>query len=185
MVFGFAVAVWALGRLGQARTTRTGIVHRPKLTCIALPLAALAISFILIIIFYRLLPGQVAWRFQSDGTPDDWVGREILVTLAFILQLFLTFFALAITWGMSWLVSLTGAANETPLMRGVLLLSGNMVGLPQVLLCFATLDIFSYNSYRTHILPLWAFALLVMALGALFTGAYFARAIRRAWLTSR
>ena len=58
---------------------------------------------------------------------------------------------------------------------------GNMVALPQIILCFAMLDIFSYNSYQMHIMPLWVFALIIMGLGGIILGIFFIRAIRRGW----
>ncbi len=62
---------------------------------------------------------------------------------------------------------------------------GNMIALPQIILCFAMLDIFSYNSYQVHIMPLWVFALITMGLGGIILGIFFIRAIRRAWGATR
>ena len=55
---------------------------------------------------------------------------------------------------------------------------GNMIVLPQIILCFAMLDIFSYNSYQIHLMPLWVFALIVMGLGGMALGIFFILAIR-------
>jgi hypothetical protein len=41
------------------------------------------------------------------------------------------------------------------------------------------LDIFSYNSYQIHLIPLWVFALIVMVLGGIILGVIFLQAIRR------
>ncbi len=62
---------------------------------------------------------------------------------------------------------------------------GNMVALPQIILCFAMLDIFSYNSYQIHIMPLWVFALIIMGLGGIILGVFFIRAIQQAWGATR
>jgi hypothetical protein len=56
---------------------------------------------------------------------------------------------------------------------------GNMIGLPQLIICFAMLDIFSYNAYGIHIMPVWIFALLVIGLGLIPLGMFFIQAIRR------
>jgi len=56
---------------------------------------------------------------------------------------------------------------------------GNMLALPQAILFFAMLDIFSYNAYEIRILPLWAIALIIMALGAVILGIFFVRSIRQ------
>jgi hypothetical protein len=66
----------------------------------------------------------------------------------------------------------------------LLLIVGNMVAMPQVILLFAILDIFSYNSYQVHLLPLWIFAVFIMGLGVIILGIFFIKAIQQAKLTS-
>jgi len=41
---------------------------------------------------------------------------------------------------------------------------GNILALPQLIILFAMLDILSYNSYQTHILPMWLFLIVVLGL---------------------
>jgi hypothetical protein len=60
-----------------------------------------------------------------------------------------------------------------------------MVALPQIILGFAMLDIFSYNSYQIHLMPLWIFALIVMGLGGMALGIFFILAIRGVLGTTR
>ena len=67
----------------------------------------------------------------------------------------------------------------------IISLMGNMIGLPQLVLGFAMLKIFSYNSYQIHLMPLWVFALIVMGLGAIIFGLFFISAMRRALKVSR
>jgi len=101
-------------------------------------------------------------------------------------QLFLTLVAGAITWGITKLSVLFRQSESTWVKpERILLLMGNMVALPQVILCFAMLDIFSYNSYQMHIMPLWVFALIIMGLGGVILGIFFIQAMRRAWRASR
>ena len=52
----------------------------------------------------------------------------------------------------------------------ILLVMGNMIALPQIILFFAMLDIFSYNSYQIHILP-----------GPTLLREFFIQAVRQAW----
>ena len=61
---------------------------------------------------------------------------------------------------------------------------GNMVALPQIILCFAMLDIFSYNSYQIHLMPVWIFALIIMVIGGIILGIFLFQAVRRAWVAS-
>lgn len=153
---------------------------------IALPLVVLILTVAMVVYFYRLLPPEVAYHFQSDGSPDQWLNRSTIVLWALLPQFFLTILAGAITWGLTKLGSVSSdvAAIMAKLGR-LLLVMGNMVAIPQVILCFAMLDIFSYNSYQVHILPLWVFALIVMAVGAIVLTVFFFQTVRQAWATPR
>ena len=153
---------------------------------IALPLVVLILTVAMVVYFYRLLPPEVAYHFQSDGSPDQWLSRSTIVLWALLPQFFLTILAGAITWGLTKLGSVSSdvAAIMAKLGR-LLLVMGNMVAIPQVILCFAMLDIFSYNSYQVHILPLWVFALIVMVVGAIVLTVFFFQTVRQAWATPR
>jgi membrane-bound ClpP family serine protease len=67
----------------------------------------------------------------------------------------------------------------------MLLLMGNMMALPQIILGFAMLQVFSYNAYQIQLMPLWAFALLVMGLGGIILGVFFTLAVRQVWRPRR
>jgi len=153
---------------------------------IALPLVVLILTVAMVGYFYRLLPPEVAYHFQSDGSPDQWLSRSTIVLWALLPQFFLTILAGAITWGLTKLGSVSSdvAAIMAKLGR-LLLVMGNMVAIPQVILCFAMLDIFSYNSYQVHILPLWVFALIVMVVGAIILTVFFFQTVRQTWATPR
>ena len=148
---------------------------------IALPVALLVVSAAMVGYFYRLLPAEVAYRFQADGSPDEWLGRSTIVLWTLLPQFLLTLLAGAATWGISRLASAYAQAAPLALsLDRVLFAMGNMVAILQLILFFAMLDIFSYNSYQVHILPLWALALIVMAVGAIALGVFFYRTVRQA-----
>lgn len=147
---------------------------------ILLPLVILCLSILLSAYFYRLLPTDVAYHFESDGSADRWLSREIIIAWTLAPQIILTLVAGGLTWGITKLSNLFGQAESTRIKsEGVLLLMGNMIALPQVILCFAILDIFSYNSYQIHIMPVWLFALIIMVLGGIILGILFIRIIRQ------
>ena len=153
---------------------------------VILPLVILILSVALVTYFFRLLPAEVAYHFEADGSPDEQMSRGMIILWALLPQFLLTLLSLAITWGIAKLGSLFRQAEGTGIdLNQVMLFMGNIVALPQVILCFAMLDIFSYNSYQTHILPLWVFAIIVMVLGAVILGLFFIRAIRQVSGTSR
>jgi hypothetical protein len=55
----------------------------------------------------------------------------------------------------------------------------NMVVLPQVVLLFAMLDIFSYNAFQVHLVEPWIVALVVMLVAGPILAILFFRAIQR------
>ncbi len=145
-----------------------------------LPAAILLLSVILAAYFYHQLPNDVAYHFKLDGSPDRWFSREITIVWMLAPQLLLTLLAGAITLGITKLSSLPRQIESVRIKPERLLsLMGNMIALPQIILCFAMLDIFSYNSYQIHIMPLWVFALIIMGLGAIALSLFFILAIRR------
>jgi len=153
---------------------------------IILPLAIFALAIILTAYFYHQLPTEVAYHFKLDGSPDRWLSRGMVTLWLLVPQLLLALVATAITWGITKLGVLSRQAESAWIKpEGILSLMGNMVALPQIILCFAMLDIFSYNAYQMHIMPLWIFALIIMGLGGIILGIFFIIAIRRAWGATR
>ena len=149
---------------------------------ILLPAAILLLALILTGYFYRLLPGEVAYHFK-DGLPDKWMSRGAIIAWMLTPQFFLTLLAGATVWGIAKLSSHFQQTASGWIER-MLSLMGNMIALPQIILGFAMLDIFSYNAYQIHLMPLWIFALVVMGLGGIILGIFFIQAIRRVWRTT-
>ena len=154
-----------------------------RLRYMVLPLAIFLLSLALAAYFYHLLPREVAYHFK-DGLPDKWLNRNIIIAWMLAPQFFFMLLAGAITWGITKL-SARFQQTKSRWAENLLLLMGNMVALPQTILGFAMLDIFSYNSYQVRLLPLWVFALIVMGLGGIILGVYFAFAIRQVWRMSQ
>lgn len=125
---------------------------------IVLPAAILLLSVFLSIYFYRLLPAEIAYHFKFDGTPDRWLGRGVVVAWTLIPQLILTLLAGAAVWIITKMSIFSRHTESTWIKpKKILLFMGNMIALPQFVLFFAMLDIFSYNSYQTHY-TIWVFA---------------------------
>ena len=146
-------------------------------TYIILPVAILLLSIILAAYFYHLLPGEVAYHFQ-DGSPDKWMSRGAIIAWMLTPQLLLSLLSVAIVWG---IIKLSARFQQTASgwVGKILSLMGNMVALPQVILGFAMLDIFSYNAYQIHLMPLWVFAVIVMGLGGIALGIFFVLACQK------
>ena len=142
-----------------------------------LPAAILLLSVILAACFYRLLPGEVAYHF-TDGFPDRWASRGAIIIWMLVPQFFLFLLATALVWGITKLGAYFRQVETTRVKpEKVLSLMGNMVALPQIILSFAMLDIFLYNSYQIHLMPVLVFALIIMGLGGIFLGIFFVQAM--------
>jgi len=142
---------------------------------IMVPLAILLLSVILAAYFYHLLPTEVAYHFKLDGTPDRWLSREMTMVWVLAPQLFLALLAGGIGWGITKLGLLSGQPETTWVKpERILSLMGNIVALPQLIVCFAMLDIFSYNSYQRHIMPMWIFLLIILGLATIALGLFLA-----------
>jgi uncharacterized protein (DUF2062 family) len=62
----------------------------------------------------------------------------------------------------------------------LLLIMGNMLALPQIVIIFAMIDFFLYNAYQIKLISLWVFILIILVVGALVLAILFMVAIRRA-----
>ncbi|MFC1989251.1 DUF1648 domain-containing protein [Chloroflexota bacterium] len=161
------------------KQTSAGVTLAFRWSYIIIPMVVLLLSIILTTYFYQRLPVDVAYHFKSDGSPDRWLSRGAIILWTLLPQILLTLLAGAITWGIVKLSAVFRQLDSSRMKPGsILLVMGNMVALPQIVLLFAMLYIFSYNSYQIHILPLWVFALIVMAIGGAILSIFFVRVMR-------
>ncbi len=145
---------------------------------ISLPLVIMLLSIGLIIYFCPRLPDDLAYHFK-DGLPDRWLNRGAVIVWLLVPHFLLTGLGAAVVLGVMKLENrFQQAANKRA--ETMLLLMGNMVALPQLVLTFAMLTIFSYNAYEVYLMPLWVFALIVMGLGGITLGVLFFLALRQA-----
>ena len=137
------------------------------------PLVVFLLSIILSAYFYHLLPAEVAVHFELDGTPDRWLSRGMTMVLVLLPQLLLVLLAWGVAWGITKLDILLGQTGGSGV-KGERIVSfmGNLVALPQLIVFFAMLDILSYNSYQTHILPMWIFLLAILGLVTVALGVF-------------
>ena len=110
------------------------------------------------------------------------MNRGAIIAWMLTPQFLFALLAGVIVWGITKLSS-RFQPTASHRVENILSIMGNMIALPQIVLGFAMLDIFSYNSYQIHLMPLWIFALIVMGLGGIILGISFALAIRRVWGT--
>jgi uncharacterized membrane protein len=135
---------------------------------IVAPVVVFLLSLILFAYFYHMLPAEVAVRFDVDGAPEMWLGRGATMLWMVLPQLLLVLVAWGIAWGATRLDTRWGWARGGGVKaRRIVSFMGNVVALPQLILFFTMLDILSYNSYQTHILPMWIFLIVILGLATL------------------
>ena len=193
IILGSGLFIWFVSR--QRLATKSRESAKPasreptsifRWSYVALPVAVLLFSIILVAVFFPKLSTELAYRFNGDGSPDRWLNRNQFLLVTLLPQFILTLLATAITWGvtkLSRLLQSPESLGSNP--ENIIRVMGNMMALPQIILSFAMLDIFSYNSYQIHIMPLWIFALITMGAGGIVLAIFFLRAAREAWQTTQ
>jgi uncharacterized membrane protein len=148
---------------------------------ILLPVVIFILAVVSAIYLFRLLPSQVAYHFDANGSGDRWLGRGLLMIEMLLPQLLLTALSALIAIVM---IKVSGGfvrEGKTPasVVRGVIGLMSNIIALPQIILLFAMLDIFLYNAYQIRLFPLYIFIILVMCVGGLVMAYFFFRIIQQ------
>lgn len=144
-----------------------------RLSYIIGPLAILLLSLALAAYFYHLLPAELACHFELGGTPDRWLSREVTTLWMLLPQLVFVLVAWGVAWGVTRLSRRFGQIKGGGVRaEKIVLFMGNLIALPQLLLCFAMVDIFSYNLYQRHIMPMWAFPLVILGLVTIAVGVF-------------
>ena len=146
-------------------------------TFIILPAAIVALSVIIAAIFYSKLPADVAYHFK-DGLPDRWTSRGTMLILTLFPQFIFFFFSLILCSLMLLLVRRFEKARGNQV-KTLISIMGNMLALPQIILLFAMLSVFLYNSYQITLIPLWVFSVIVIVAGSVILAIFFIRTARR------
>ncbi len=143
-----------------------------------LPLAILLVSVIITVYFYGKLPAQVVWQLNSAASPT--VSRGQIALWAIVPQVLLALLAFFIALGASRIGDLFKEASASGIqLDSVLLVMSNVVVIPQLILTFAILRIFSYNSFQTDINFVWWVSLAVILLGIILLSVFFIRALMK------
>ncbi len=167
------------GKTAKSDTKAGGLSFR--WSYITFPVAILLLSIFLSAYFYHLLPAEVAYHFELDGTPDRWFSRGMAMVWVLVPQCFFALLAGAIVWGITKVGIFSRQTGSTWIKpERILPVMGNMITLPQLIVFFAMLDIFSYNSYQIHIMPMWVFLLIILGLATIALGALLTITFRKA-----
>jgi hypothetical protein len=166
----------------QQPPTASGLKLGFRRRYVILPNLILGVSLIAVLYFFRLLPGHVGYQFAVDGSAERFVGRGALVAAMLAPQFLLAFLAAAIAHVVAKVGGrfIRDGATPVSVVESVITVMSNMVVLPQTVLFFAMVDIFSYNAFRFHVVEPWIVALVVMLLGGPILAIFFFRAMQQA-----
>ncbi len=143
----------------------------------ALPVALFLLTIILAVCFYPFLSPEVAYHFDGDS-PDRWLSPGTFIAWMIIPQFVFTIIAIVVV-RLVMLTSRYFPAGTSPL-KDLLLIMGNMMALPEIVIIFAMINFFLYNVHQIKLISLWIFILIVLVIGAIILALLFMRAVRRA-----
>jgi len=152
-----------------------------RLKYVALPVAVLLLAAVMVAWLYGRLPDAPALNFDADAAGSDFTTRGGLLLWALLPQALLALLSFTVVWGVTRIGNLALMVSDAGMkMSMLLLLMGNMVAVPQLVLGLAMLNVFGYNVFETRLVPLLPVVLLIMAAGAVVLGVFFIRVISRA-----
>ena len=126
------------------------------------------------------VPLTAAYNLDDNNDPLSFMTRRNLIVLTVLPQLLLTFLAFIVSWGVTKLGNVFRTAQEGGLpLNNLVLVMGNIIGLPQLIIAYATANIFTYNAYQVTMPPLWIFALAVMAVAGIVLAVFFINMMRK------
>lgn len=166
---------------------KTGVVGGPDVRLpfrwryVVAPIVVLLVSVVAAVYFVRLLPAEVEYGYGA-GAGSRQVSRGLLLLVLLAPQFILAFLSAAVAHIVARVgtrfVREGGASAGT--VESITTVMSNMVVLPQLVLCYAMIDIFRFNSYGTRLPPLYVFAVVVMLVGGAVLGLFFLRAVQQA-----
>jgi uncharacterized membrane protein len=151
---------------------------RLRWTYFLLPLLILVVSIVLTVYFYGKLPAQVDWQPNSVNSPT--ISRSQLALWAIVPQALFTLLAFVIGYGATRIGDLFKEAAASGIrLESILLVMSNVVIIPQLILTFAMVRIFSYNSFQTNVDFVWWVSLAIILIGIIALSVFFIHALMK------
>jgi len=151
-----------------------------NLKYVALPLIAVALTVILIAVNAGRLPPQVGYSFGDGGAPTAWMSRGRLIMLTLLPQMLLIFLSLIVVWGVTRLGNIFQSAGGGKLpAAGLLVVMGNIIGLPMLIIIYAMAGIYTYNAFSITLPPLWIITVALMAVAGIILTFFFINLMRK------
>jgi uncharacterized membrane protein len=155
-------------------TVKTGLSFEWKY--ITLPMIIFITSIIIAAMFFFQLPDQIAYRFNSAGSAESWMGRVTVTAIMLGLQfVIITMVILVIKTIIGFAKTIEQSSSGFNPDRFMLLI-GNIAALPQLVLAVIMFDIFSFNVVEKHVLSIWLLILIMAISGVIILSVFFIRA---------
>ena len=164
-------------RSGEVSTS-SGLPFRWRY--ILLPFLVLLISIAAAAYFYHLLPSEVAFGLGTNST-EKMIGREVFLAMMIVPQFLLSFAGATAAHLIARVGSRyvrDGSASAPPF-ESIMTVMSNMVVLPQLVLCYAMVDVFVNNAYQFQLPAIYIFGILVMVVGGAILGFFFLKAFQQ------
>jgi len=147
---------------------------------VALSLVMLVLTVVMVAIISPKLPRSIGYNFDASGDPTMTMRRISLIIWTLLPQFMLTLMALIVSWGVTKLSNVFRTPQEGGLqMNGLLLVMGNIIGLPQLIIAYAMANIFTYNAYQVTLPPIWIITLVVMGIAGIILTVFFINMFRK------
>jgi uncharacterized membrane protein len=149
---------------------------------VAVPLAVLCVSAGAAAYFYHSLPTRLMFGYGEDGVGAREAGRDLLIAGLLAAQVVFAFASAAIALVVAKVAERVARGGQAVVRaaESVTSVMSNMVVLPQLILCYLTVDILLFNANETRLPSVLLFTVAVIAIGGAVLGILLLRAIQQA-----
>jgi hypothetical protein len=168
---------------GQNAASAGGGVRLPfRWGYVAVPLAVLAVTVGAAVFFYRSLPPRIVFGYGEGGVATRDGGRDVIIAILLAGQAAFAFGSAAVALVVAKIAERVakGGGAMVAAAQSITSVMSNMVVLPQLILCYLTLDILIFNVRGVRLPSVLLFTVLVISVGGAVLGVLLVRAIQQA-----
>jgi hypothetical protein len=138
------VVAGAGGNLEPLTTSNPDWQKKADPAILIIPVLILIITIAMVFTVYPQLPERIATHFNAEGMPDGWGTKDSFLIFGIIPQALLTIVVV-----LSFLI-LRNLASSSIILKFLIII----FSLVQIIIAYANLDIFWFNTQHRHLLPL-------------------------------
>lgn len=135
-----------------------------------LPLLVITgLSLVSTLVFMPLVSAEPAFRFNSAGAPASFAGAPMIIAVSILVQFLFVVTGWFIGKGIKNFINRLNMPQSAGLQaQKVISVAANMIALPQLIAAYISFDIFIYDIFNRHLMPVWIFATITMIIGGIF-----------------